>query len=54
MTNLLLAAEHSSGELLLMALLAILFWGTIVFLIVKFGLIVLKAIVSFFLPYWLD
>ncbi len=54
-THLLLSAEgHDSTSLLLMALAVIAFWGVVLFVVIKFGLIILKHVVSFFLPYWID
>lgn len=54
MVNLFLAAEHSNGELFAMTVLILLFWGFVIYFLIKYGLIVLKHIISFFLPYWID
>ena len=54
-THLLLSAgQHDSTSLLLMALAAIVFWGAVLLVAVKFGLVILKHVVSFFLPYWIE
>lgn len=32
----------------------LLLWGTVITVLVKFGGMIFRAIISFFLPYWLD